>query len=121
MPRPSWGKNAGGAPDGGAVLGDPGQTAQVHRVQEDSADVDQLQTGAVGGLAYNLAFAHAGRAPEKHRLADVDKEFQGLGYCCCFHGLSVVVAFISGEFDVKKTVNMGYAPQRARTAAASCR
>jgi hypothetical protein len=67
----------GRAPYGCALGVYAGQPAQIDRVEQHGAYVDEFKVSGGCGLGHDLAFAHPGRAPQKGGLPDVHQGWPG--------------------------------------------
>ena len=85
MPAPSCGQERRDRPGGLALL-NRGQPAQIHRIEQDSANVDQAQAEGFCDLRDDLGFADAGRSPEEGRLLDPGQQLQRRGDIGRLHG-----------------------------------
>ena len=72
------------APDGRAVL-DHRNAAQVGRIEQGGADVDERHAAALGDLAHDRALADAGGAPDESGPGLVEKVFKYGGKSRGFH------------------------------------
>ena len=66
-------------PAGAAVAVAPGDAAQVHRVEQQGADIHIPAPGASRHLLGDLGFGGAGRPPDDAGLARLDQQRQGRG------------------------------------------
>ena len=74
------GQELGHRPMGAAVAVDVRQAAQVDGIEQDGADVAQLEVALVRDLLDDRRLADAGRTPDHDRLLDADQDAQGLGH-----------------------------------------
>ena len=69
------GQEGRGGP-GGLAVRDGGQAAQIDRVEQDGADVDQAHGQRCRDLRHHLGFADAGGAPEEGGFLDLRQHLQ---------------------------------------------
>ena len=82
------GQEGRGGPGGLAVL-HGGQPAQIDRVEQDGADIDQADAQRRRDLRHDLGFADAGSAPQEGRLLDLREHLQRGCDFGRFHGASM--------------------------------
>lgn len=66
----------GRAPDGFSVGGNARQAAQIHRIEQDGANIVQEHAAPAGGFGNKAAFADAGRPPEEGGLSGGEQDIK---------------------------------------------